>query len=92
MDFEKLMNEPLGEGETIDILDWFYDVYGKETYQYINVKRLVDEIDKLRDIQTKLIDQLKKADEYADKIEWKLFWETKDEIINKVLQKRYQEK
>lgn len=48
------------------------------------MKELAEENIKLRDTQVKLIELLKKADEYSDKLGWKLFWETKDKMIEEV--------
>lgn len=47
-----------------------------------------EEISKLKIIQERLIEQLKKADEYSDKLEWKLFWEAKDEILEEVSKRK----
>lgn len=51
-------------------------------------KRLEQENDQLRTTQTKLIELLRKADEHSDKLEWKLFWESKDKIIYDLINKK----
>ncbi|MBD1379135.1 hypothetical protein [Metabacillus arenae] len=53
-----------------------------------HVSELEMENQKLKETQDKLIEQLKKADEYSDKIEWKLFWETKDKIVNDIIKRK----
>jgi hypothetical protein len=49
---------------------------------------LVTEVENLRLAQIRLIEELERADEYSDKLNWKLFWETKDKIINSIIEKR----
>nr|WP_235851676.1 hypothetical protein [Heyndrickxia camelliae] len=58
-----------------------------ETFDWDKVNQLQIENKKLRDTQNKLIQLLQKADEYSDKLEWKLFWETKDKIVKEVMKK-----
>lgn len=54
----------------------------------INImKELAEENIKLRNTVKMLIKLLQKADEYADKLEWKLFWDAKDKIIKEIINK-----
>jgi hypothetical protein len=51
---------------------------------------LVEEVENLIITQIRLIEELEKADEYSDKLKWKLFWETKDKITKEFIDKRKQ--
>lgn len=51
------------------------------------MKKLAEENIRFRNTVKTLIKLLQKADGYADKLEWKLFWETKDKIVEEVINK-----
>lgn len=49
---------------------------------------LLAEIEALRETQSKLIELLRKADEYTDRLEWRMFIEKVPEITEAISKKR----
>jgi hypothetical protein len=50
---------------------------------------LVEEVENLIITQIRLVEELERADEYSDKLKWKLFWETKDKTIAEIINRKF---